>query len=463
MEANQQTRLLGGFSSSDSLSSSITHRKNLNWISICLLGYFNVCGGPFGSEEIVSSLGPLNGLVGISFIALCWAFPLSLVTSELSCKFPTDGGYSVWVSQAFGEFWGFQESYWSWISGVIDNAVYPVLSFEIVCQFLHIDPASLSVITQIGFKFGLLFLFTLPVLRTSSSVTKYLAFLITSRYERIFERKEITAENLYSLVAILYWNFSGLDSTSTFAGNVANPSTAYPKGLFVSLCLIILTYALPLISGVLITPKGSWMGWEEGSFITVAESISPSFAFVLLISAFFSNLGMHCAELFEDSWQLAGMAEAGMIPPYFSKLNKNDAPQRAVFASLIFMASTICLSFENIINICNFFSVSSALLELFCFIQLRLMEEDELLEEQRIFKVPVKGAGVFFFMIAPLIIGVVILISCFSSWWIAVLDIMATSLGFIVYAFMKRSGLINYKYIKAKQKQSFSNTSESEP
>ena len=44
-----------------------------------------------------------------------------------SQAFPEDGGYSIWVTEAFGEFWGIQESYWSWTSGVIDTAVYPVL------------------------------------------------------------------------------------------------------------------------------------------------------------------------------------------------------------------------------------------------------------------------------------------------------------------------------------------------
>ena len=32
-----------------------------------------------------------------------------------------------WVTAAFGPFWGFQEGWWSWLSGVTDNSVYPVL------------------------------------------------------------------------------------------------------------------------------------------------------------------------------------------------------------------------------------------------------------------------------------------------------------------------------------------------
>jgi len=38
------------------------------------------------------------------------------------------GGYTVWVLNAFGPFWGFQTGYWAWVSGVIDNAIYPALA-----------------------------------------------------------------------------------------------------------------------------------------------------------------------------------------------------------------------------------------------------------------------------------------------------------------------------------------------
>ncbi len=36
-------------------------------------------------------------------------------------------GYVAWVTAAFGPFWGFQEGLWSWLSGVADNSLYPVM------------------------------------------------------------------------------------------------------------------------------------------------------------------------------------------------------------------------------------------------------------------------------------------------------------------------------------------------
>eukprot|EP00392_Amoebophrya_sp_AT5.2_P002591 g2596.t1 len=99
--------------------------------------FFNVSGGPWGSEEIFSDYGPLVGIVSTFLVAAIWSYPQIQITSELSSAFPVNGGYSLWVTEAFGPFWGTMESYWSWISGVVDNAVYPVLLFDAVKQYYN--------------------------------------------------------------------------------------------------------------------------------------------------------------------------------------------------------------------------------------------------------------------------------------------------------------------------------------
>lgn len=57
----------------------------------------------------------------------------------MSTAFPQNGGYSLWVQAAFGDFWGLQESYWSWFSGVVDSALYPVLLYSSAAQLLAYD------------------------------------------------------------------------------------------------------------------------------------------------------------------------------------------------------------------------------------------------------------------------------------------------------------------------------------
>ena len=64
-----------------------------------------------------------------------YSLPQAAVTAELSTAFPDNGGYSLWVRAAFGDFWGVQQSYWSWVAGVVDNALYPVLLYSAAVQF----------------------------------------------------------------------------------------------------------------------------------------------------------------------------------------------------------------------------------------------------------------------------------------------------------------------------------------
>ena len=111
------------------------HRQ-LGILSVTMIIFFNVSGGPLGSEQIVSSVGPLPGLCSMVVFALCYSVPQAMITAELSTAFPDNGGYSLWVQAAFGDFWGLQESYWSWFSGVVDSALYPVLLYSSAAQLL---------------------------------------------------------------------------------------------------------------------------------------------------------------------------------------------------------------------------------------------------------------------------------------------------------------------------------------
>ena len=47
--------------------------------------------------------------------------------SSASLPRHANSGYVAWVTEAFGPFFGFLEGLFSWISGVTDNAIYPVM------------------------------------------------------------------------------------------------------------------------------------------------------------------------------------------------------------------------------------------------------------------------------------------------------------------------------------------------
>ncbi|KAL4444379.1 hypothetical protein ABPG75_012116 [Micractinium tetrahymenae] len=118
----------GPFSSSSAGSragsprEAMPRHKPLSLLPLVALIFYDVSGGPFGIEE---------GWEGSPCAPPRPALPAG---RELATTFLEKSGYVAWVTAAaFGPFWGFQvrtKGFTAWVSGVIDNAVYPVLFLE---------------------------------------------------------------------------------------------------------------------------------------------------------------------------------------------------------------------------------------------------------------------------------------------------------------------------------------------
>lgn len=91
-----------------------------------------------GAQDAVSQGSPLLSVLGFLILPIVWSVPEALVTAELATTFPENSGYVAWVTAAFGPFWGFQEGFWHWISGVTDNAVYPVMLLSYIQEMVPI-------------------------------------------------------------------------------------------------------------------------------------------------------------------------------------------------------------------------------------------------------------------------------------------------------------------------------------
>lgn len=84
-------------------------RPRLSVLPLIALIFYDVSGGPFGVEDSVrAGGGPLLALLGFIVLPIFWSLPEALITAELAASFPENGGYVIWISSAFGPFWGFQ-------------------------------------------------------------------------------------------------------------------------------------------------------------------------------------------------------------------------------------------------------------------------------------------------------------------------------------------------------------------
>ena len=83
------------------------HGPKLGWLPLVAFIFYKVSGGPFGMEDSVQAGGPLIAIVGFLVFPFIWSIPEALITAEFATAFPENGGYVLWISAAFGDFWGF--------------------------------------------------------------------------------------------------------------------------------------------------------------------------------------------------------------------------------------------------------------------------------------------------------------------------------------------------------------------
>ncbi|OWZ04316.1 hypothetical protein PHMEG_00023803 [Phytophthora megakarya] len=228
---------------------------------------------PIGSESVISSAGPLVGLFGFVLYALFVAFPFAYIVAELCSAFPEDGGFTVWVLNAFGPFWAFQVGYWSWIAGVLRGALMPGTLLGLLTRYYDIEIKSSTATYFIKAAIGIVlaiptFLGTRTVARLSFVVAIVVTLFFTvftiwaiveaSDFDDLVDvRREHIEFNASThdvvttgevaiqwttLLNTLFFKFKGINNASVFGGEVQNPAHSYARAIAFTSILILATY-----------------------------------------------------------------------------------------------------------------------------------------------------------------------------------------------------------------------------
>ncbi|CEG38508.1 amino acid-polyamine-organocation family [Plasmopara halstedii] len=400
-------------------------RKKLGVVSLALITYFNVSGGPWGSEPIVAACGPFVGIVATLVFPFVWCLPLALSFAELFSAFPTDSSFCTWVGKAFGRRMGFQVGYWSWMSGVIDNAIYPCLMVDSVYAVLSgpYEMRTFLVPSWMYFvRVSVATVFMIPTIFSIDAVGRFLLVLGLAMVAPfvvlvIVSVPQIDTNNWFvisaaprwsQLVSVLYWSYSGFDAAGAYASEIDLPRQTYPKAMMLTVALVALTYSVPFLaaSGV---NRPSYELWRDGYYPMIAEAISgPMLRSWFLGCALLGNLGVYIAKMTKNGFLLAGMADLGLAPHYFIKRTvSNGVPRRAILLSysiIIFMA---LFDFNVILGVDNFLSSLACVTELCAVVKLRYTMPTLV----RPYKVNISDRGLLMIMIVPFSIGSFVLLN----------------------------------------------------
>ena len=307
-----------------------------------------VAAGCYGIEEMIPECGPGLTIIMLCVLPFVWGLPFGLVASELGSVRPQEGGYYKWVQEALGEFWGFQAGWWRTISIYIDNTSYVILAGSYAASAWD-----LSIMSEFAIKFIMIALFTIINIRgvkdvgivsTILSILVMVAFGVvaicgflnwggdaetasTISFQLTPEPAEGIGDWFFYIaggISVGMWMYSGYESMSTIAGEVANPQVI-PKGTLLTVPIIMASYILPTVAGV--GSLGQWEDWgTEAGCIGYADVVShfwgPAMGVFFVIVAILAQCSIYNTYIASGSRGFFSLADDHLAPPVMVKCDK---------------------------------------------------------------------------------------------------------------------------------------------
>jgi len=376
--------------------------------------FFMVSGGTYGTEDIVHGAGYGRAILILLLTPLLWSLPTAFMIGELSSALPYEGGYYAWVRRAMGNFWGFQEAWLSLVASIFDMAIYPTLfvayltrmfpwfqeanrgwwvalAVVIACALLNIAGVKVVSLTSLWLFFALSAPFVAIVLIAP--------FKIGALANAVTKPTTSTVDILGGLL-ICMWNYMGWDNASTIATEVEKPQRTYPRAMLVAVCIVALSYVLPFAALWMTGLKAT--AWETGSWADIAGLLGgPLLRIGVVLGGIISAFGMFNALVMSYSRLPLAMAQDGMLPSVFGKLQKKSrAPWVAILALALCWAMCLGLGFARLVTIDILLYGFSLLLEFVALVVLRFREP----ELARPFRVPGGLFGAIAIGIPPMLL-----------------------------------------------------------
>src|SRR5437773_135296 len=260
--------------------------RKASTLHLVFMTYSVICSGAYGLEEMISGSGPGMALLTLVVLPFIWAVPVALACAELSARYPVEGGYYRWARMAFGDFTGYMAGWLVWLANLATNGTFAVLFANYLRYWIpdlsHFWNWVIAVIV-IWVTVYTNWRGIRPVGTTSVVLTTLIFFpflgltllgLLHWRFNPFVPFVSADKGPLSAFVAglgIAVWLYSGYEKLTTNAGEVENPSRAFP---------IALAFAVPMAAGSYIIPTfaalaghGHWSEWGESYFSVAAKPL----------------------------------------------------------------------------------------------------------------------------------------------------------------------------------------------
>ncbi len=402
-------------------------RRTLTTLPLVFVIFFNVSGGAFTLEGLVASTGPGLALLILLLIPLVWSLPEVLLIGELASLFPEEGGYYRWVRRAFGDFWAFQNGWYTWLYSLVDMAIYPALLNQYLAWFvpdLSQGTRWLIALAMIWGAAAINLRGALPVGRVSIVVGTFIlgTFLLVALFalpniahtpwQPFLKSGQGFSAGLAVGLSTALWNYFGWDNASTVSGEVVDAGRTYPRALLLTLPLVVLAYLVPLVPALGAT---DWTTWNEGSWPAIAASATGAVGVVLApmlaIAGMCSALALFNALLLVYTRIPLAMSLDGLLPPALARSDARGTPYVSILLSAAIYSLVALFSFGHLVVADAIFYASALTLEFASLVWFRVRRP----ELRSPFRVPLGTAGVTALAFVPFAVFVTVIVIAFHD------------------------------------------------
>jgi amino acid transporter len=366
--------------------------RKLKLFPLIAATYFMVSGGPYGLEDIVGQAGYLRALLLLAIVPIIWSLPTALMIGELAAAMPEEGGFYVWVSRAFGRFWGFQEAWLSLSASIFDMAIYPSLAVAYLGQF---SATLTSGHRGILWSLGIVAICIAWNLRGAYSVgqasvwmfalllTPFLAILVFGIYHSVAapmgprDFSGLGEGNMTTALLFVLWNCMGWDNASTIAQEVRNPQQNYIRAMIGAVAVVTISYVLPIAIVALTGIPAS--AFVTGAWVAAGRSLGgpylgPAIAVAVVLGGAITGVAMFNALTLSYARVPAAMARDGMLPRALARHMDNGVPWVSVLVCGLGWALALGLNLTRLLELDLMLYGFSLILEFAALIALRLRE-----------------------------------------------------------------------------------------
>jgi amino acid transporter len=154
---------------------------------------------------------------------------------------------------------------------------------------------------------------------------------------------------LGTTLALAMWLYSGYFEVSTVAEEIEDPARSIPRALLIVTPIVVLSYALPTMAGLL--ASGGWAEWRSGQFTTIGQELGgPVLGTWLFLGSAASQAVVFLTYVLWWSRLSWAMAREGQLPRALARLSpRHGTPSRTLWGYAAIYCVMVTLPFEDLL------------------------------------------------------------------------------------------------------------------